>query len=172
MTPLTPEELAADRAFVQKYGLRTHDEFSERLPLTPLQRFRDGYIAARAESAKEIAELKAQVASLTDSECDKVMAMTDNQSNALTVMSGSNPKDVASLGKQAFELALLTVKNERLKAKVDGLRKQYNDLLFCVSKKYPGESRHDTAKRYLLDREKFSSGEGSAATAQEKPNDR
>jgi len=55
----------------------------------------------------------------------------------------------------AFELSEL----EKDKA---GLVEKYNDLIMCVSKKYPGESRHDTAKRYLLDRERFSIGESQA----------
>jgi hypothetical protein len=38
----------------------------------------------------------------------------------------------------------------------------YKELLYCVGNKYPGESRHDTAKRYLLDREKFGVGEQPA----------
>jgi hypothetical protein len=29
----------------------------------------------------------------------------------------------------------------------------YNELLYAVAKKYPGESRHDTALRYIRDRE-------------------
>lgn len=37
----------------------------------------------------------------------------------------------------------------------------YEDLLHCVGRKCHGESMHDTAKRYLIDREKF--GIGAAA---------
>ena len=33
------------------------------------------------------------------------------------------------------------------------LREQYNSLIFEVSYKFPGESRHDTAKRYIRERE-------------------
>ena len=43
---------------------------------------------------------------------------------------------------------------------------RYHELLMCVAKKYPGESRHDTAKRYLLDREMFGIGD---AAMKEKP---
>lgn len=30
------------------------------------------------------------------------------------------------------------------------VEEKYYDLLLCVGKKYPGETRHETAKRYLL----------------------
>lgn len=50
---------------------------------------------------------------------------------------------------------------------IEALRAEYNDLIYCVVKKYPGESRHDTAKRYLIDREKFSIGKSKAAIAAE-----
>ena len=30
---------------------------------------------------------------------------------------------------------------------------KYDELLYAVAKKYPGESRHDTALRYIRDRE-------------------
>ena len=33
------------------------------------------------------------------------------------------------------------------------LMEQYNSLIFEVSYKFPGESRHDTAKRYIRERE-------------------
>jgi len=29
----------------------------------------------------------------------------------------------------------------------------YRDLIYCIATKYPGETRHKTAKRYLLERE-------------------
>lgn len=32
-------------------------------------------------------------------------------------------------------------------------RKKYLELIYCVESKYPGESRHETAKRYLEERE-------------------
>lgn len=33
------------------------------------------------------------------------------------------------------------------------LRQQYDDLIYQVATKYPNESRHDTAKRYIRERE-------------------
>lgn len=39
----------------------------------------------------------------------------------------------------------------------------YNELLYAVEKKYPGESRHDTALRHIRDRETISKGESQRA---------
>ena len=47
-----------------------------------------------------------------------------------------------------------------MKNKLEKLER-YHELLMCVAKKYPGESRHDTAKRYLLDREMFGIGDAA-----------
>ena len=33
------------------------------------------------------------------------------------------------------------------------LRARYDELIYQVATKYPGESRHDTAKRYIYERE-------------------
>ena len=33
------------------------------------------------------------------------------------------------------------------------LRKKYNDLIYQVETKHPGESRHETAKRYIHEHE-------------------
>jgi len=33
------------------------------------------------------------------------------------------------------------------------LREKYEELIYQVATKYPGESRHDTAKRYIHERE-------------------
>ncbi len=43
-----------------------------------------------------------------------------------------------------------------LKARVDGLEetsKLYSELLYGVSNKYPDETRHETALRYIIERE-------------------
>jgi hypothetical protein len=41
---------------------------------------------------------------------------------------------------------------ERLAGERDGLRKLHHELLFEVAEKYPNETRHQTAKRYLRER--------------------
>lgn len=45
----------------------------------------------------------------------------------------------------------------------------YQELLVAVANKYDGETRHDTALRYIRERESQCSGPGIAALAQEKP---
>ncbi len=45
------------------------------------------------------------------------------------------------------------------------LKERYYELLYCVGSKYPGESRHETAKRYLQEREAHPSSEGADKTA-------
>jgi hypothetical protein len=42
-----------------------------------------------------------------------------------------------------------------LKVQLAECKKSYNDLIMSVSMKFPNESRHDTAKRYILDRENW-----------------
>ena len=48
-------------------------------------------------------------------------------------------------------------------ADVEALRNKYSELLYGVATKHPGESRHETALRYILERENRSSGPTSAA---------
>ena len=43
----------------------------------------------------------------------------------------------------------------------------YYDLLDCVAKKYPNETRHETAKRILLQHENQSSQTGSCNCSKE-----
>ena len=49
-------------------------------------------------------------------------------------------------------LDALDIVSERLKG-LEKISKLYYELLFQVSKIYPGETRHETARRYLRDRE-------------------
>lgn len=47
------------------------------------------------------------------------------------------------------------------------LEKKYSELLYAVARKYPGESRHQTALRYIMEREQEPHGEaGSQAKAE------
>lgn len=38
----------------------------------------------------------------------------------------------------------------------------YNDLIMCVAQKWPGETRHQTARRYILERENRAHEAGEA----------
>ena len=42
------------------------------------------------------------------------------------------------------------------------LKEEYHDLLMAVGTKYDGESRHETARRYILEAERRSMGDGKA----------
>lgn len=46
----------------------------------------------------------------------------------------------------------------RFQTERDEARKLYNDLLFAVGSKHPGESRHETARRYILNAESLIDG--------------
>lgn len=77
------------------------------------------YSAEAVESLrKRIEALEAELAKLRDSECDKIMAMSEEQINALTRMQGSNPDDAAKIGRMACDLALKDVANQRLEAEL------------------------------------------------------
>ena len=67
---------------------------------------------------QRIEALEAELAILRDSECDKIMAMSETQMNALTRMQGSNPKDIAQLGRMAARAAIKDVEINRLRAEL------------------------------------------------------
>lgn len=50
-------------------------------------------------------------------------------------------------------------------AEVTRLRERYNNLIFAVGKKYPNETRHETARRYIVQAESFGFGSGADAAA-------
>ena len=56
-----------------------------------------------------------------------------------------------------------------LRAKLDVALKNYHELLFQVSIKQPGETRHETAMRYLNQAEQLPDSTGSVPKEQEKP---
>jgi hypothetical protein len=85
------------------------------------------YIAAANPSAilELLAErdaLAAKVNEMIDSECDKIMAMSDNQISAMLRQDGRNPDDVATIGKQAAQLAVNAVKLSQLEAERDEIQ--------------------------------------------------
>ena len=46
----------------------------------------------------------------------------------------------------------------KLQAENEELKNKYYDLLLQVAKKFPDESRHETAKRYIQERETSTNG--------------
>lgn len=75
------------------------------------------------EAQQRIAELTKAMDEMAESECDKIMAMSEDQISALTRLEGRNPDDVARLGKQACELALKTLRIEQLEAEIAACKK-------------------------------------------------
>lgn len=59
--------------------------------------------------ATKLAEAQQITDRLTESECDKIMAMTDDQIAAALRLEGRDPKDVATISRQAMEIATLRV---------------------------------------------------------------
>ena len=61
-----------------------------------------------------------------------------------------------------------TAKVDAMFAEIKRLRALYNDLIMCVGNKHPGESRHETAKRYLINAESPVISTASAALKEPK----
>jgi hypothetical protein len=57
----------------------------------------------------------------------------------------------------------------RLRAERDAARKDHLELLYAVARKFPGESRHQTALRYITEAEERSLTGDAAIAAKEKP---
>ena len=72
---------------------------------------------------QRIAALEAELAKFAESECDKIMAMSEEQITALTRMQGSNPDDVAKICRMACDLALKDVAIQRLEAELAACKK-------------------------------------------------
>ena len=47
----------------------------------------------------------------------------------------------------------LLISNAKRAEVIEGVREKYNDLIMEVERKYPNETRHETAKRYIRERE-------------------
>lgn len=73
---------------------------------------------------QRIAALEAELAKFAESECDKIMAMSEEQITALTRMQGSNPDDVAKICRMACDLALKDVAIQRLEAELAACRRE------------------------------------------------
>jgi hypothetical protein len=75
-----------------------------------------------------------------------------------------NSRDGFIAAQEALELMAQTAESELAdsRRRLAGIEKKYSDLIFCVEDKYPGESRHETAKRFLLDRARHGIGADQA----------
>lgn len=59
--------------------------------------------------------------------------------------------------------------SEGWRAECDALRAKYDDLILSVGNKCPGESRHETAKRYIYQAERADSNQKAAALKEATP---
>ena len=74
--------------------------------------------------------------------CDKCRAYTPNQ----VILCPKCASDAKELAEPAHN-------NES-----DAILQRYNELLFAVGQKYPNETRHQTALRYIQQAEQFDNG--------------
>ena len=65
---------------------------------------------------------------------------------------------------QANQARTELAKAQAALARLTTLKAQYDDLILSVGNKYPGESRHETAKRYIHRAERMIGNQASAAT--------
>jgi hypothetical protein len=66
-----------------------------------------------------------------------------------------------------YQLNIAQAEVRRWEARHKDLKEMYNDLLMQVSCKFPGETRHETAKRYIMEHEKFLTPEAGAKKTEE-----
>ncbi|MCK9519521.1 MAG: hypothetical protein M0R74_10940 [Dehalococcoidia bacterium] len=76
-----------------------------------------------------------------------------NKGDHLVTMRKTLEKHIEECPKHPLSMARNRIME--LEAENRWLREQYNSLIFEVSYKFPGESRHDTAKRYIREREEY-----------------
>ena len=84
-------------------------------------------------------------------------------------------EDIAEVKKQAaiFERGHMAAESQidEMAEEIAGLRRDYLELIYAVGNKWPGETRHQTALRYIYNAEHQAHGPSQAAAAQgkEKP---
>ena len=80
----------------------------------------------------------------------------------------ANAELTECLEKKSIAIQRIWKERDELRAEVERLRALYNDLIMCVGNKHPGESRHETAKRYLINAESPVISTASAALKEPK----
>jgi chromosome segregation ATPase len=117
-----------------------------------------------------------EVESLTYEPCEKGRAIDELREKIITLEAAVKEKEEKIIA-LTEELRLSKLRGESLdrviaesteecvalKKEIRRLSDLYHDLIMQVAKKYPGESRHDTAKRYILDRERHGIGTNQTA---------
>ena len=107
---------------------------------------REAMIAAADENAslkKALAEKDVELARMTEN-YNALKATFDLNPSAAFAKLAEKDKEI-DLMAQALEIDTMA----RLKTALLDLQRKYNELLFQVSTKFPHESRHDTALRYI-----------------------
>lgn len=137
----------------------------------------------------EVADLQAQVAQLTEEfglleiahdhketlldSCEKALAERDIKLSELQAQVAALEAKWIALGEVPDVEALIErekgkdARIQQLEARNAELEGKYNDLLFHVETKIPGQSRHDTAKRYIQQCERGGNNQAEALTAGE-----
>jgi hypothetical protein len=128
-----------------------------------LQRIIDQRDRLLAEQQERIAELEAELAEAKRVTFDQAVL---ERMNALEAeLSAANER--AEFG---WKTANINEKaRQAMMAERDAARKDHLELLYAVSRKYPGESRHQTALRYITEAEERSLTSDAAIAAKEKP---
>lgn len=96
-----------------------------------------------------------------------------------------SPEPTGTLTRQEFSEALICIQEDKalpvfteahtkimhhdaaLRVRVAELEKQYQELLYAVGSKYPDETRHETALRYIRESERRTMGDGVASAVEE-----
>ena len=98
-----------------------------------------------AELKAENGRLQAVVDQSIDDGIDKVMAMSDEQINALAGYEGRSPEDQATIAKQCFEIAALRVENSSLQEENDTLRRIHAENIEVLARQrdeYKADGEH------------------------------
>lgn len=99
-----------------------------------------------AELRAENKRIQAVVDQSIDDGIDKIMAMSDEQIDALARYEGRSPEDQATIAKQCFEIAALRVENASLQEENDALRRIHAENI-SILKRQLAEYKAD-AERY------------------------
>ena len=118
----------------------------------------------RAETAEADWQAVERVLSRTEKIVDGVrdhiaLLMGDAETDARPTLEESVRRLEAAWVKASTEIARLTASNEadaRRLGEAEADRERYYELIFAVAKKYPGETRHETALRYIVEAERGS----------------
>ena len=89
--------------------------------------------------------------------------------SALTQNAAATQTREASANNASQEDSRLSVSRSDVAAAPDMVQEKYHELLYAVGNKWPGETRHETALRYIRQAEQSSSGPSQAAAERGKP---